>query len=111
MTKKRLAICVDSPELEDPQVLAVVTLRSNSGEDQVEALWPELMEWGVVEQLAGGSYDTVGENTGWQNGVLSRLQKKVDRGLVLKCCRRHSLGRRMMKAAIIVMAFHWSTRC
>ena len=110
VTRKRLAICVDSPELEDPQVLAVVPLRSNSGEDQVEALWPELVEWGVLEQLAGGSCDTVGENTGWQNGVLSRLQKRLGRGLVWRCCRRHSLGRHMMKAAIVVMESHWFTK-
>ena len=101
--RPRLAVMVDSPDLEEPQVLGVPVLKSSSGEDQVEAIWPLLEEWEVLDHLAGVSFDTTAENTGWQKGVNSRLQQKLGRDLLWRACRRHSQGRHMMKAAIVVM--------
>ena len=42
--RPRLAVMVDSHDLEEPQVLGVPVLKSSSGEDQVEAIWPLLEE-------------------------------------------------------------------
>ena len=101
--RPRLAVVVDSPDLEEPQVLGVPVLKSSSGEDQVEAIWPLLEEWEVLDHLAGVSFDTTAENTGWQKGVNSRLLQKLGRDLLWRACRRHSQGRHMTKAAIVVM--------
>ena len=72
--KQRLAVVIDSPNLEEPQVLGVPVTKTSRAEDQVDAIWPLLEEWGVLDQLAGASFDTTSENTGWQRGVVSRLQ-------------------------------------
>ena len=101
--RPRLAVMVDSPDLEKPHVLGVPVLKSSSGEDQVEAIWPLLEDWEVLDHLAGVSYDTTAENTGWQKGVNCRLQQKLGRDLLWRACRRHSQGRHMMKAVVVVM--------
>ena len=46
-----LAVMVESPDLEEPQVFGVPVLKSNSEEDQIEAIWPLLEEWGVLDHL------------------------------------------------------------
>ena len=110
--KHRLAVYLDSPDLQEPpQLLSVATIPSSQGVDQCNQLITDLQDWGASDQICGTSNDTAADITGPKKGAVGRLARFLKRDLLIRACRRHSAERHVMQAAKVVLGKtkspHW----
>lgn len=75
---------------EDNEILlGVPELESGSGQEQAEAVFECLQEWGFTDLIQGICCDTEAANTGVRNGACTLLEEKIGRHLIYFMCRHH----------------------
>lgn len=69
------------------QLLGVPELRSGTGENQATAVYQELENWGLIENVQALCCDTTASNT--CRGVCILLEQKLERDILYLPCRHH----------------------
>lgn len=88
----RLAILVSgAPGHEEGKLLTVATLTDGTGEAQADATFNAIEDWRLAESVVGLCFDTTATNTGRQRGAATRLQRALEKDLLLLACRHHML--------------------
>ncbi|KAK3931646.1 Sec-independent protein translocase protein TatC [Frankliniella fusca] len=80
-TSERLPVLVTGPDSTD-QLLGVPALKSVSGEQQAVAVNKLLVQWGIQTQVKCVAGDTTSSVSGWKNGAIQHLEKKIGNDLL-----------------------------
>jgi len=71
------------------QILGVPELRSGTGENQATAVYQELENWGLIENVQALCCDTTASNTGRLKGACILLEHKLECDIPYLPCRNH----------------------
>jgi len=71
------------------QLLGVPKLKSGTGEQQANAIFDIINNWGVTNKVQALCCDTTASNTGRLNGACIILKQLIGRNLLYLPCRRH----------------------
>ncbi|KAL4113867.1 hypothetical protein QTP88_017425 [Uroleucon formosanum] len=71
------------------QLLGVPKLKSGTGEQQANAIFDIINDWGVTNKVQALCCDTMASNTGRLNGACIILEQLIGRNLLYLPCRRH----------------------
>lgn len=71
------------------QLLTVAKLASGTGENQADAVYAALEDWGLADKVSAMCFDTTSVNTGKNNGTCALLEQKLDKTLLYLACRHH----------------------
>lgn len=71
------------------QLLGVPELSSGTGENQATAVYQELENWGLIENVQALCCDTTASNTGRLKGACILLEQKLERDILYLPCRHH----------------------
>lgn len=63
--------------------------KSATGENIADVVYQRLIQWNLLDQVKGLSFDTTSTNTGTKSGAVVLLQKKMNRKLMNFPCRHH----------------------
>lgn len=69
--------------------LGAPKITSSTGANIAEVVYQRLLQWNIVDQVKGLSYDTTASNTGINTGAAILLEKKMGRKLINLPCRHH----------------------
>jgi len=83
----RLPVLVSGDGTE--KLLGVPKLAAGTGDQEAEAVYSLLKQWGLVDKVQAMSFDTTSGNTGRLNGACTLLEKKIGRELLWLACRHH----------------------
>ena len=86
---ERLALVVSAPELERPQLLAMLGLAGGTALEQATAAHAVLVETGLVGNVVDLCYDTTAVNTGRLGGTVRLLQDMAATTKGASPCRRY----------------------
>ena len=85
---ERLALVVSAPELQRPQLLAVLGLQGGTALEQATAACDVLLESGLEKQVVDLFYDTTAVNTGRLGDTVRLLQNMAATTMITSPCRR-----------------------
>ncbi|XP_058830268.1 uncharacterized protein LOC131689300 [Topomyia yanbarensis] len=85
----RLPVMVSTKEI--IQLLGVPKFVSGTRENQANAAFQQLQEWGLAERVCAMGFDTTATNTGMNKGACIRLERMLGRELLWLACRHHVL--------------------
>lgn len=71
------------------QLLGVPELMSGTGENQATAVYQELENWGLIENVQALCCDTTSSNTDRLKGACILLEQKLERDILYLPCRHH----------------------
>ena len=84
-----MAILVSGNESE--KLLGVPKIGQGTGEQLANMAYMSLLEWKIMDQIVGISFDTTAANTGRLNGACTLLELKMQKKLLWLACRHHVL--------------------
>jgi len=84
-----VAILVSGNESE--KLLGVPKIGQGTGEQLANMAYMSLLEWKIMDQIVGISFDTTAANTGRLNGACTLLELKMQKKLLWLACRHHVL--------------------
>ena len=89
LKEHRVAILVSGCEME--KLLGVPKVGQGTGKQLANVAHMSVLEWKIVDQVVGISFDTTAANTGRLNGACTLLELKMQKKLLWLACRHHVL--------------------
>ena len=89
---ERLALVMSAPELERPQLLAMLGLEGSTALEQATAAHAVLQETGLERYIVDLCYDTTAVNTGRLGGTVRLLQDMAGTTMSASPCRRYRVS-------------------
>lgn len=71
------------------QLLGIPKADSGKGYAMAEAVYSQISDWGVIDDIVATSFDTTLSNTGPENGAIAKLENMLHRKLLKLACRHH----------------------
>lgn len=69
--------------------LGAPKVESSTGKNIADTVYERLVQWNIVDQVNGLSFDTTSTNTGIHTGAAVLLEKRIGRSLINLPCRHH----------------------